>query len=122
MLSQHRNGSPASERTHEASEMMPIAATGIWKVGPYTVQSRPRFDSPAWAVYIVFRGDKLIGKCFSMPDVGWCNALERQLKFRVEDVVTPKPGISGSVVRGLDKARLASLTSRRRRREAAEVE
>jgi hypothetical protein len=55
---------------------MPIAETRCWMIGPYSVQQRPRPDNPAWAVYIVFRGDKLIGKSFSIPDIGCCRWLQ----------------------------------------------
>lgn len=54
-----------------------ISETRAWDVGPYRVQQRPRFDNPAFAVYIVSRGERLIGKSFSLPDLGCCEWLER---------------------------------------------
>lgn len=54
-----------------------------FRLGPYTVLQRPRFDSPAWAVYIVHRGDKYVGKSFSRPDEGCCQWLERQELNRI---------------------------------------
>lgn len=56
---------------------MIIADTCSFTLGKFTVQQRPRPDNPAWPVYIVFRGEKLIGKSFSIPDLGCCEWLER---------------------------------------------
>lgn len=53
-----------------------IAETLSIQVGRYTVQKRPRPDNPAWAVYIVFRGGRLIGKSFSLPNLDCCRWLE----------------------------------------------
>lgn len=57
---------------------MIIVDTKVYELGRFTVQQRPRPDSPAWAVYIVFLGDKLIGRQFSTPTVSDCEWLERQ--------------------------------------------
>lgn len=57
---------------------MIVANTSTTQLGAYTVYERPRFDNPAWAVYIVFKNEKLIGKSFSRPDLGCCQWLERQ--------------------------------------------
>ena len=54
-----------------------IAETRAWNVGPYRVQQRPRFDNPAFAVYVVMRGDVLIGKTFSIPSLSDCEWLDR---------------------------------------------
>ena len=48
------------------------------RLGRFTVVTRLRFDNPAFAQYLVFIGDKLIGKSFSMPDEGTCRWLECQ--------------------------------------------
>jgi hypothetical protein len=48
--------------------------------GPYTVRQTLRFDNPYWPCFIVSRGNKHIGRCFSVPDKGWCQYLERALK------------------------------------------
>jgi hypothetical protein len=58
--------------------MMPIADTSIFQLGSFTVQQRPRPDNAGWPVYIVFLGDRLIGKSFSRPDLDCCLWLERQ--------------------------------------------
>jgi len=57
-----------------------ICATRTFRLGPYTVQQRPREDSPAWAQYRVFLGAVLIGKSFSIPDLGCCAWLEQQMR------------------------------------------
>ena len=54
------------------------AETRIFAVGRFTVQQRPRFDNPAWAVYIVFLGQRLIGKNFSLPGISDCEWLKRE--------------------------------------------
>jgi hypothetical protein len=55
---------------------MIIAETLTFTVGRYRIQQRPRPDNPAWPVYIVFVGQKLIGKSFSMPNLDCCRWLE----------------------------------------------
>ena len=54
-----------------------IAETKSWLIGPYRVQQRPRPDNFSWPVYIVFLGDVLIGKQFSIPSESDCAWLER---------------------------------------------
>lgn len=60
---------------------MIIAATSTFPLGPFTVHVRPRFDSPAWAVYIILRGQRLIGKQFSRPNLDDCRWLEQQSRL-----------------------------------------
>jgi len=55
-----------------------IIETRTFHLGPYTVQQRPRADSPGWAQYLVFLGEVLIGKCFSCPGESDCRWLECQ--------------------------------------------
>lgn len=55
-----------------------IAETFSFEIGHYVVWQKPRFDNPAWPQYVIFRGEKLIGKSFSMPDLDCCRWLERQ--------------------------------------------
>lgn len=57
---------------------MIIAESRTFQLGPYTVRQQPRRDSPAWACYLVFLGDVLIGKSFSMPNRSDCEWIERQ--------------------------------------------
>ena len=49
-----------------------------WKLGRFTVRQGVRPDNPAFAVYMVFVGEKLIGRSFSVPDRGCCEWLQRQ--------------------------------------------
>lgn len=58
--------------------MTPVAEARMFRVGRYTVRQQMRSDNPAFAQYVVFKGDKLIGKSFSVPDEGCCRWLERQ--------------------------------------------
>lgn len=46
-------------------------------LGKYTVRIGLRQDNPAFPVYLVFRGDRLIGKHFSRPGLSDCEWLER---------------------------------------------
>lgn len=91
---------------------MLIAETFTFTLGRYTVQQRPRFDSPAWAVYIIFRGAKLIGKSFSRPDLDCCKWLERNREPDIPCYADPGAKLRPSAVRGLAKARAFSITSR----------
>lgn len=56
--------------------MIAIADTRSWTDGPYTIQQKPRLDSPSWPVYVVFRGERLVGKSFSLPSESDCRWLE----------------------------------------------
>lgn len=54
-----------------------IAETLIYQVGAFTVRQQPRFDNPAFAQFLIFLGDVLIGKQFSIPcesDCLWLNS------------------------------------------------
>jgi hypothetical protein len=46
--------------------------------GKYIVRVGLRCDNPAFPVYLVYVGNRLIGKSFSVPDEGCCRWLERQ--------------------------------------------
>jgi hypothetical protein len=57
---------------------MNIVEPKSWMCGPFTIHQRARFDSPAWAVYIVCLGEKQIGKQFSIPQLSDCEWLMHQ--------------------------------------------
>jgi hypothetical protein len=46
------------------------------EVGQFTVRCGMRPDNPAWPVYLVYRGEKLIGRQFSMPSRSDCECLQ----------------------------------------------
>ena len=71
-----------------------IAETRVWEEGPFRVVQRPRFDNPSFAVYIVFRGALLVGKSFSLPDLGCCLWLERHAGNVYATVSTKRRGYS----------------------------
>jgi hypothetical protein len=58
--------------------MIPIADTREFQIGCFTVQQRPRPDNPAVPAYVVFIGERLIGKSFSLPNIDCCESLLRQ--------------------------------------------
>lgn len=90
---------------------MIIADTGQFELGPYTIYQRVRPDNPAWPAYLVFRGDKLIGRNFSKPDLGCCEWLERR------ETLEPYAEAMYPVRhRGLEKARAVSRSVRAMRR------
>lgn len=60
-----------------------IAATRSFVLGQFTVIQRPRPDNAAWAVYIIYRDGKIVGKSFSVPDEGCCQWLEQQELNRI---------------------------------------
>lgn len=47
-------------------------------LGPYTVRLGLRPDNPAFPAYLVFRGDRLIGRQFSCPSESDCQRIERE--------------------------------------------
>lgn len=49
--------------------------------GRYTVSRILRFDNPFWPAYLIFRGEKLVGRSFSYPDAEWCESIERITKL-----------------------------------------
>jgi hypothetical protein len=75
-------------------------------IGKYTVREQLRFDNPAFPQYVVFLGDKLIGKSFSRPDLGCCQFLERESIYASkEQSVKPKK----LALRGVAKTRRSAL-------------
>ena len=57
---------------------MIISETLSFNIGRYVVHQRPRPDNPAWSVYIVMLGTRIVGRSFSMPDLSCCEWLERE--------------------------------------------
>jgi hypothetical protein len=58
--------------------MIRVAETRTYQLGRYTVRQQPHWDNPAFAQYLVFLDDVLIGKCFSSPGISDCDWLEHQ--------------------------------------------
>lgn len=48
-------------------------------LGKYTVRIGLRADNPAFAVYLIYVGDRLVGKQFSVPSVTDCDWLSKQI-------------------------------------------
>lgn len=48
------------------------------KLGPYTVVEGLRHDNPAWPLFLIYKGDALIGKQFSRPCLSDCEWLDRE--------------------------------------------
>ena len=48
-----------------------------FQLGPYTVRIGLRADNPAFARYLVFKRDRLVGKQFSRPCLSDCEWLEQ---------------------------------------------
>ena len=81
-----------------------------WRIGPYTVKQAVRPDNPAFPQYLILRDGQLIGKSFSVPDLGCCQSLERacapapeaQLRGRMDAEYVAKARLRGSAkyVRG----------------------
>lgn len=57
---------------------MDIVETSTWTIGRFTIHKRPRFDNPAWAVFLVYCGEELVGKQASYPSLTDCEWLLRQ--------------------------------------------
>lgn len=76
-----------------------IADTTSFDIGPFKVHQRPRFDNPAFAVYIVMRGAQLIGKSFSRPDLGCCQWLERTNYAERSEYAKKEHGYTADTIR-----------------------
>lgn len=72
---------------------MIVCETRTFTLGPYTVRQSPRFDNPAWPVYTILKNDKIIGKSFSIPDLGCCRWLEinNGVYARRDETYQPEP-------------------------------
>lgn len=86
---------------------MMIAETRSFELGPFSVQQRPRQDNPAFAVYIISRASRFIGKSFSCPDLECCRWLEREHGHQSGGGAID-PNIDRRK-RGRDKARLSTV-------------
>jgi hypothetical protein len=47
------------------------------KLGPYKIVEGLRRDNPAFPVYLIYKGDRLVGRQFSRPCLSDCQWLER---------------------------------------------
>lgn len=57
--------------------MLIIAEQKVFRIGRYTVRQQIRPDNPYWPQYVIFLGDDLVGKQFSMPNESDCDWLRR---------------------------------------------
>lgn len=110
--------------------MIPIAETRIWKIGKFTVRQQPRQDNSYWPCYWVFVDDVVIGKSFSMPDLGCCEWLERQEIDRtiyayssapLYDVSKYKRGASNPRAFSIHRHKRGRPTKEEQRRREAEL-
>lgn len=72
--------------------MIAIVEAATWQCGRYTIHRTCRPDNPAWPRYLIFKGEKLVGRSFSVPDKDWCESIERieKLGRYVEKLSAPK--------------------------------
>lgn len=54
-----------------------MSDSATFELGKFTVRIGLRRDNPAFPVYLVFHGDRLVGKHFSRPGLSDCQWLER---------------------------------------------
>lgn len=99
---------------------MVIAETRIYDLGRYTIQQRPRPDNPYWAVYMVFRGEKLIGRQFSVPTISDCAWLDRQKEDEVRYASSSAP-LPPFKLRGVAKRGRPTKAEQARRAAAAHI-
>jgi hypothetical protein len=90
-----------------------ISETRTFTLGPYTVRQQVRPDNPFWSQFLIFRGDKLVGKSFSCPDLQCCMWLERQELDRIT-YASKSAKLKEHTIRGIDKARIFSRTARKK--------
>lgn len=89
---------------------MIVCETRTFDLGPYTVRQTPRFDNPAWPVYTIFKNDTLIGKSFSVPDLGCCRWLEinKGVYARQDETHQPAPApLRGAILAKMRRERAA---------------
>ena len=60
-----------------------------FRCGPYTVRQAVRI-SDRLLHYVISRGGKIVGHSYSVPDLGWCAAIERQNRVTIEAVTVRK--------------------------------
>lgn len=68
-----------------------IAETRMYQLGQYTILERPRTDNPAWPVYIIRIGLKVVGRGFSKPSLSDCEWLAAQEKHHEPVYAEPSP-------------------------------
>lgn len=59
---------------------MLIAQTSTYTLGRFTIHQRPLFDNPAFCHFLVFLGQQLVGKQFSVPSESDCDWLLSQVQ------------------------------------------
>lgn len=57
--------------------MIPNAPTRWYALGPYRILQHPLATNPAWSSYWIYRGDRLLGKLVSVPNLADCEHVER---------------------------------------------
>lgn len=95
---------------------MITADTSTFTLGEYVVHQRPRFDNPAFAVYIILLAGKLIGKQFSRPTETDCRWLLLQDKEQIVYAGRPSIGTRYSEPRRamtVVKSRFATAKNKR---------
>lgn len=110
--------------------MIPIVRERSWSCGKYLVRQAVRQDNPAWPRYIILRPDnraraldpwKIVGQSFSVPDEGWCEAIERITRLgRYVEKLSDLKKITYKL-RGVALGRPTKAEQRRRMAEALTV-
>lgn len=59
--------------------------------GKYTVHQRQRFDNPAWPLYIIRHGERIVGRQFSYPSESDCEWLDRERAIYAAQSAAPQP-------------------------------
>jgi hypothetical protein len=78
---------------------MPLAQTSTFTISVFTIKQKPLFDNPAFAVFLIFLKDRLVGRQISYPTLTDCRWHEQR------HGVYARPGEShhhsgGYVIRG----------------------
>ena len=69
---------------------MDIVETSTWTLQKFTIVLRPRFDSPAWGVYLIYCGEQLVGKQASYPSLSDCEWLLRNGNIYADSTAAPR--------------------------------
>lgn len=86
-----------------------------YQAGPYTVRIALRHDNPAFAKYLIFRGDALVAKQFSRPSESDCRWLEQNEGLYAETSRAMELSLLTGIEWTIDEKRLRGGVSTKRR-------
>lgn len=102
--------------------VLPIAETRSFRLGDFIVQQRPMQGNPAMPVFVVWLGEKLIGRLASWPTLDDCRWLMRGRYAASSAPLSPYDPHSGSANTWMFRKRGRPTKAEAARRAAAQRE